>query len=54
MSTTNYTYTANFVYVCIHYAIALKIALEQNWVAQKISVIHSWANSKLIVQIAKQ
>ncbi|MEH1775365.1 MAG: hypothetical protein V7K64_23120 [Nostoc sp.] len=28
--------------------------LKQNWVVQKISVIHSWTIAKLIVPITKQ
>jgi hypothetical protein len=35
-------------------AIALKVVLKQNWVTQKISVIPSWVNTKLIVLITKQ
>ncbi|MGF1937708.1 MAG: hypothetical protein RM347_025515 [Nostoc sp. ChiQUE02] len=48
----------NLHYISILYnldiAIALKAVLKQNWVTQKISLIHSWINTKLIVPITKQ
>jgi len=48
----------NLYYICILYsldiAIALKVVLKGNWLILKTSTIHSWAKTKLIVQIAKQ
>ncbi|MEH1923834.1 hypothetical protein [Nostoc sp.] len=48
----------NLYYICILYsldiAIALKVVLKGNWLILKISAIHSWAKTKLIVPIAKQ